>query len=135
MAYLENNVGYNPSTPQINKSKVSGNLEALDAQMEALNKSIPDKTSTVAEKEKAVKVKNEILRLMQQKLAIANKEGDISLAQSLKDEIKAIEGERDTILFEIDAITAAKSIYNQDAKTTSTNLANNVSIFTQNNNV
>ena len=123
-----NNVGYNPiKTIDTTGSK----LDDVDAQIASLNKSIPEQTSTKSEKEKAVKVKNEIIKLLKQKLAVANKEGNVSLAQNINNNIRIVEEERNVILDEIKTMTVGTSIYNQEQNTASTKGADKVSIWTQ----
>lgn len=123
-----NNVGYNPiKTIDTTGSK----LDDVDAQIASLNKSIPEQTSTKSEKEKAVKVKNEIIKLLKQKLAVANKEGNVSLAQNINNNIRIVEEERNVILDEIKTMTVGTSIYNQEQSFASTKGADKVSIWTQ----
>ena len=123
-----NNVGYNPiKTIDTTGSK----LDDVDAQIASLNKSIPEQTSTKSEKEKAVKVKNEIIKLLKQKLAVANKEGNVSLAQNINNNIRIVEEERNVILDEIKTMTVGTSIYNQEQSFAPTKGADKVSIWTQ----
>lgn len=123
-----NNVGYNPiKTIDTTGSK----LDDVDAQIASLNKSVPEQTSTKSEKEKAVKVKNEIIKLLKQKLAVANKDGNVSLAQNINNNIRIVEEERNVILDEIKAMTMGTSIYNQEQNSASTKGADKVSIWTQ----
>ena len=123
-----NNVGYNPiKTIDTTGSK----LDDVDAQIASLNKSIPEQTSTKSEKEKAVKVKNEIIKLLKQKLAVAHKDGNESLAQNINNNIRIVEEERNVILDEIKTMTVGTSIYNQEQNSASTKGADKVSIWTQ----
>ena len=123
-----NNVGYNPiKTIDTTGSK----LDDVDAQIASLNKSVPEQTSTKLEKEKAVKVKNEIIKLLKQKLAVANKEGNVSLAQNINNNIRIVEEERNVILDEIKAMSMGTSIYNQEQSSDSIKGSGKVSIWTQ----
>ena len=123
-----NNVGYNP----IKSIDTTGSkLDDIDAQIASLNKSVPEQTSTKAEKEKAVKVKNEIIKLLKLKLAVAHKDGNVSLVQNINNNIRIVEEERNVILDEIKAVTMGTSIYNQEQNFASTKGADKVSIWTQ----
>ncbi len=123
-----NNVGYNPiKTIDTTGSK----LDDVDAQIASLNKSVPEQTSTKLEKEKAVKVKNEIIKLLKQKLAVAHKDGNVSLAQNINNNIRIVEEERNVILDEIKAMSMGTSIYNQEQSSDSIKGSGKVSIWTQ----
>ena len=123
MAGFEN-VGYNP----IGKGTVPQKNNNTDVynQVMTLKRSIPDVTTTKAEKEKAIEVKNKIIK---QQLEQASKCGDSIQVQELRNQIRILEGERDIIKSELQAMTNGTSIYNQEQN--STKGADKVSIWTQ----
>ncbi len=128
MAGFEN-VGYNP----IGKGTVPQKNNNTDVynQVMALKRSIPDVSTTKAEKEKAIEVKNKIIKIVKQQLEQASKCGDSIQVQELRNQIRILEGERDTIKSELQAMTNGTSIYNQEQNSASTKGADKVSIWTQ----
>lgn len=100
-------------------------------QVMALKNSIPDKTTTKEEKEKAIEVKNKIIKLVLQKLEVANKRGDSLEVRELKNQVRILETERDTIKAELKEMTMGTSIYNKEENRDSTKGSKNVSIWTQ----
>lgn len=100
-----------------NKDKQS--IDKLNMQMESLSKRIPETTTEKNEKLDAIRVKNEIIRLKRQMLALVK---DPDAKKAINEEIKILEGERDTIQSEVDAMT---TIFDKQSQAKDKSTANN----------